>query len=334
MSPIQIIVVLLQHENPPSLSTMLKCAGHFFSMTTKASFDKSYKSPEESIEILKSRGLIVSDENKARHYLSHIGYYRLSAYMYPLLCMPKEQHIFKEGASFDKIMMLYRFDKKLRMLLFNEIEKIEVAIRSLIVNIGCSMSKDPFWITDFNNFANKTRFDKTVHLIDEELKHTKEEFISHFKKTYSNQYPPAWMLMEILPFGVVTNIYANIKDNKIKKRISQSFGLQVAPFESWLTIVAVTRNSCGHHARIWNRVFSIRATMPNKMSRPWLKLKRDPLRVYFDMCIIKYFLDVVSPGNDMLDKMLSLFSDYPEIDLKALGFPAGDWQAEPLWIGR
>ena len=166
MSPIQIIVVLLQHENPPSLSTMLKCAGHFFSMTTKASFDKSYKSPEESIEILKSRGLIVSDENKARHYLSHIGYYRLSAYMYPLLCMPKEQHIFKEGASFDKIMMLYRFDKKLRMLLFNEIEKIEVAIRSLIVNIGCSMSKDPFWITDFNNFANKTRFDKTVHLID------------------------------------------------------------------------------------------------------------------------------------------------------------------------
>lgn len=303
-------------------------------MTTKASFDKSYKSPEESIEILKSRGLIVSDENKARHYLSHIGYYRLSAYMYPLLCMPKEQHIFKEGASFDKIMMLYRFDKKLRMLLFNEIEKIEVAIRSLIVNIGCSMSKDSFWITDFNNFANKTRFDKTVHLIDEELKHTKEEFISHFKETYSNQYPPAWMLMEILPFGVVTNIYANIKDNKIKKRISQSFGLQVAPFESWLTIVAVTRNSCGHHARIWNRVFSIRATMPNKMSRPWLKLKTDPLRVYFDMCIIKYFLDVVSPGNDMLDKMLSLFSDYPEIDLKALGFPAGDWQAEPLWIGR
>ena len=64
--------------------------------------------------------------------------------------------------------------------------------------------------------------------------------------------------MEILPFGVVTNIFANIKNKKLKKRISQSFDLQVAPFESWLTIVAVTRNSCGHHARIWNRVFSIR----------------------------------------------------------------------------
>ena len=137
--------------------------------------------------------------------------------------------------------------------------------------------------------------------------------------------------MEVLPFGVVTNIYANIKNKKLKKRISQSFDLQVAPFESWLTIVAVTRNSCGHHSRIWNRVFSIRATNPVRMSRPWLLLETDPLRVYFDMCIIKYFLNIISPGNDMLSKMLSLFAEYPEVDLRALGFPSGGWQDEPLW---
>ena len=140
--------------------------------------------------------------------------------------------------------------------------------------------------------------------------------------------------MEILPFGVVTNIFANIKNKKLKKRISQSFDLQVAPFESWLTIVAVTRNSCGHHARIWNRVFSIRATIPVRMNRPWLLLQTDPLRVYFDMCIIKYFLNIISPGNDMLDKMQALFTEYPEVDLGALGFPSGNWQDEPLWSTR
>ena len=137
--------------------------------------------------------------------------------------------------------------------------------------------------------------------------------------------------MEVLPFGVVTNIYANIKNKKLKKRISQSFDLQVAPFESWLTIVAVTRNSCGHHSRIWNRVFSIRETIPVRMTRPWLLLKTDPLRVYFDMCIIKYFLDIISPSNDMLSNMQSLFAEYPEVDLRALGFPSGNWQDEPLW---
>ena len=170
-----------------------------------------------------------------------------------------------------------------------------------------------------------------VFLIEEELNRSKEDFVTHFKEIYSNPYPPAWILMEILPFGVVTNIYANIKNKKLKKRISQSFDLQVAPFESWLTIVAVTRNSCGHHSRIWNRVFSIRATIPVRMTRPWLLLKTDPLRVYFDMCIIKYFLDIISPSNDMLSKMQSLFAEYPEVDLRALGFPSGNWQDEPLW---
>ena len=78
----------------------------------------------------------ITDEEKAVHYLSHIGYYRLSAYMYPLLSIPKEQHLFKQGVTFGRVMMLYRFDKKLRLLLFNEIEKIEVAVRCAIVNFG------------------------------------------------------------------------------------------------------------------------------------------------------------------------------------------------------
>ena len=42
------------------------------------------------------------------------------------------------------------------------------------------------------------------------------------------------------------------------------------------------------------------------------------------------FLDIISPNNDMLGKMHTLFSNYPEIDLAALGFPNG-WESEPLW---
>ena len=70
--------------------------------------------------------------------------------------------------------------------------------------------------------------------------------------------------------------------------------------------------------------------MPIRMSRPWITLPTDPLKVYFDMCIIKYFLDIISPNNDMLDKMNKLFAAFPEIDKVALGFPVG-WENEPLW---
>ena len=152
--------------------------------------------------------------------MEHIGYYRLSAYMYPLLKMPKERHIYKPDATFSKVMMLYRFDKKLRLLLFNDLEKIEIAVRSAIVNIGSSMTGAPFWITDSANFVSSPKFQKTIDLIDHELRKSKEEFIIHFKETYSDPYPPAWIVSEILPFGIITNIYSNIKDKKIKKRIS------------------------------------------------------------------------------------------------------------------
>ena len=214
--------------------------------------------------------------------------------------------------------------------LFNELEKIEVAIRSAIVNIGSSITGNPFWMTDSANFVNSSKFHKTMNLINQELYKSKEDFIIHFKKTYSDPYPPAWILSEVLPFGIITNIYNNIKDKKIKKKISQSFGLQIAPFQSWLTIVTLTRNTCCHHSRVWNKQNTIRPMSPKKMTYPWITLQTDPLRVYYNICIIKYFLDIISPNNDMLQKMKILFANYPEIDLNALGFPQ-EWESEPLW---
>jgi len=293
-------------------------------------FSKVYKNPQNLVSLLISRGLFVSDIQKAKHCLENIGYYRLSAYMYPLLSFPKEQHIYKKGASFNRVMMLYRFDKKLRLFMFNEIEKIEVAVRSTIVKVGSEMTDNPFWMTDAFYFSNLGKFSKTMELIDNELRKSREDFIVHFKSTYSNPYPPAWILSEILPFGLITNIYSNIKNKKIKKHIAQTFGLQIDPFESWLTIITLTRNACCHHARVWNKQNTIRATIPNRMIHPWISLPTDPLRIYFNICIIKYFIDIISPDNDMLAKLRWLFVDFPEIDTNALGFPKG-WETEPLW---
>ena len=299
-------------------------------MATTIPFTKTYTSPAHLVQLLKARGLSIHNNQKAEHYLQYIGYYRLSAYMYPLLNALKSQHQFKPKASFGKVMMLYRFDKKLRLLIFNEIEKIEVAVRSAIVNIGSKMTGNPFWMTDCANFTNQARFSKTLKLIEDEYSHSREDFILHFKETYSNPYPPSWILSEILPFGVMTNIYANIKDKKIKKRIAQSFGLQAIPFESWLTIVALIRNSCCHHARVWNKQNTIRPTMPNVVPLPWITLRSDPLRIYFNLCIIKYFLNTISSGNDMKEKVQTLLTSFSEVDVSAMGFPAG-WEEEPLW---
>ena len=299
-------------------------------MANRVPFHKTYTNSHDLVNLLQSRGLAVADPANAERYLEYIGYYRLSAYMYPLLQIPKELHQYKQGTTFGQVMTLYRFDKKLRLFIFNEIEKIEVAVRSAIVNTGSELTGNPFWMTDEVNFTNHSKFVYTMTLIDAEISRSREDFIVHFKQAYSDPYPPAWILAEVLPFGVMTNIYSNIKLPRLKKGIAQKFGLQVAPFESWLTIVTLTRNSCCHHARVWNKQNTIRPMLPNRMSGAWLTLHTDPLRIYFNLCIIKYFLDVISPQNDMSDKLLRLLSDYPSIDLNAMGFPKG-WQQEPLW---
>ena len=246
--------------------------------------------------------------------------------------MPKEQHRYKPNTTFDQVMMLYRFDKKLRLLIFNEIEKIEVAVRSTIVNVGCEMTGNPFWMTDGSNFIDARKFRHTTDLIDAELHRSREDFIVHYKQTYSDAYPPAWILAEVLPFGVMTNILSNIKAARIKKCIARKFGLQIAPFESWLTIVALTRNSCCHHARVWNKQNTIRPMWPHRMTGNWITLPTDELRIYFNLCIIKYFLNIISPQNDMKAKLDALLANHPNIDTTAMGFPRG-WENELLWQG-
>jgi abortive infection bacteriophage resistance protein len=298
---------------------------------THRTYNKTYSSPRQIATILKDRGLIIDNLERAEQYLKNIGYYRLSAYLYPLLALPKENKKFKEGASFDQGLMLYRFDRKLRLLIFNQIEKIEIAIRSAIINITCHELGDAFWITNSKYFADKTKFENSIIKIRTEYNRSQEDFILHFKSSYSNEFPPAWILAEILPFGVLTSIYNNLANFHIRKKIAKAFGLHLPVFISWLTIITVTRNSCCHHARIWNREWSLRARSMNKMDRPWISNSVKQGRIFFTLCVIKYFANIIVPNNDLKDKLARLLTDFPNIDIRAMGFP-DNWDSESPWI--
>lgn len=167
----------------------------------KRNFGKDYKTPRELVTLLKNRGLIINDRQKAQLYLESIGYYRLSAYMHPLLKTPKTLHQYKEGATFSKVVMLYRFDKKLRLLLFNEIEKIEIAVREAVMNMTAEQTGDIYWLTNPSYFHNQAIFNNSMTMLTKEYEHSTEDFIEHFKRTYTEPFPPAWILGELLPMG-------------------------------------------------------------------------------------------------------------------------------------
>ena len=293
-------------------------------------FDQSYTSPESIIGILYERGLNIDDQFLAVDILRNVGYYRFSAYLYPFLTLPKERHLFKQGSRFSRAWELYRFDKKLRMLLFNEIEKIEVALRSTVANMVAEETGNIFWMTDGSLFANEDKFRKTMALVDKELKGSKEDFIKHFKNKYSNDYPPAWMLVEILPLGIVTRIYDNLADNALRKKIAAQFLLPVPVFSSWITIITLVRNTCCHHSRVWNKENAITPMLLKKTPYRWISKQISPNRTFYDVCILKWFIDIISPENDMKGHLKNLLSDFPHVDIAAMGFPK-NWEEEALW---
>ena len=294
-------------------------------------FEKSYTATNVIVGILQERGLNVDNREQAADILKNVGYYRFSAYLYPFLTQPKENHLFKQGSRFSSAWSLYRFDKKLRIFLFNEIEKIEVALRSTIANMVSEETSNIFWMTDASMFANEDKYRRTMALVDKELKSSKEDFIKHFKEKYSNDYPPAWMLVEILPLGLVTRIYENLADNALRKKIAARFSLPVPVFSSWITIITLTRNSCCHHSRVWNKENAILPMLIKKQKRPWITTAISPNRIFYNICILKWFVDIISPGNDMKMHLKKLLSDFPYVDIAAMGF-SKNWEEEPLFF--
>lgn len=283
------------------------------------------------MHLLRQRGMIINDANKAGDYLMNIGYHRLSAYIFPFYKSPKSDLELKEGTTFEQILTLYRFDKKLRILLFNEIEKIEVAIRSVLSNIGCQELNDKYWITKPEYFANMDKFTHTSALIEKELAASKEDYIEDFRRNYVEAYPPAWMITEVLSFGNLNYIYSNIASNRLMKRVAGYFGLKPQAFISWLTVLANLRNMCCHHARVWNRDFMLTPAEPRKISSAWIDTSMiDKKRIFYRLCIIRYILSFVSPKNNFNDKLSDLLNRFPSIDIAAMGF-IKSWKREPLW---
>ena len=220
--------------------------------------------------------------------------------------------------------MLWLYKQGQQFFLFYESADLPIALW-----IFCSLLFLSFYYT------NNDKFQKTLSLIDKELQTTREEFIKHFRNTYIDPYPPSWMLSEILPFGVLTRVYENIANNQTRKNIARNFGLNVPVFTSWLTIIAVTRNACCHHARLWNISLDITPSKYyNKTPKVWLTKDEvdnaQSTRLYYTLCLILYLLQTVNPRTKFKIHFKKLLSDYPDVNVGYMGFPNG-WERHPLW---
>lgn len=303
-------------------------------------FRKPAISLPDQLHRLERGGLKVSDSSNALIQLENIGYYRLSAYSYPFrIGSPRDQ--FKGGTTLEQIIRVYDFDRELRLLVTDALERVEIGIRSRLVNQTCIHHSNPHWFMDGAHFHpkfNHRAFLKKVerHLdiqVDQVTKQRifpqdhPETFIEHYYQKYGDPYlPPFWMTAEVLTLGSLSHLYQGIGESGLKREIADPFGVPAKILASWLHSIAHLRNTCAHHGRLWNRKFSISPPRAKKHQG----VLHHPHRFEGQAVVLVDLLDVCSPGHPWRARLQDLLKQFPEIDPQAMGFPL-HWQNLPFW---
>ena len=139
-------------------------------------YSKPALSITEQVELLESRGLTVTDKEKAENYLSNISYYRFSAYLLPFQQRNSEEHNFNYGVTFENVLDLNLFDRELRLLVFDIIERLARAFRTQII-YQYSHDNSAWWYEDSAHFTNNYHYSRNLARIDEEIERRSEVFI-------------------------------------------------------------------------------------------------------------------------------------------------------------
>lgn len=287
---------------------------------------------EQQIKLLSEQGLIIDDNAVAEHVLATVGYYRLSGYLLPF----KEDHnshgrrSFKPEITFSKVWSHYQFDRELRLLIMDAIEKIEVAFRAAITNVT-SLKFDPFWYADKTYHRDVKPYNLLMRNIDKIIKDKHTIFIRHYLEKYDHPpYPPLWMIIETLSFGVCSKLFKNIKKVSIRKEIAAIFGQSTTILESWIQTLTFVRNICAHHARLWNQ-WLVSAPLIPKKSPLHNEMQSKNRHVIVVVYILTNLLKTIYPENLWLQKIYSLLEQYDEIiNYQGMGFDS-DWLNETIW---
>lgn len=311
---------------------MLKSAGYSFP-GAGMSYDKPARTYAEQLEILKSRGLAVGDPTLALHCLEHFNYYRISAYRFPLSIQGNPDR-FLPGATFEQLWGLYCFDRQLRLLVTEALKRLEVSVRAHWAYVlghahGAQAYEMPAVFMDVRRHTN------SLSKLDEELGRSHEVFVSHFQKKYGMSRPPIWAVCEIMSFGLLSRFYENIAKDRDRKAIANAYQLAPDTLKSLLEHSVYVRNLCAHHARLWNRRFTITLALPRHQPQSVVS-SLHPAKdrhLYNTLVLLAHVVDIVEPQNHWAHRLLALIRCQTLPVTEHMGFPS-DWESRPIWANR
>ncbi|MEG3615715.1 Abi family protein [Isoptericola haloaureus] len=313
-------------------------------------YDKPALDHDELVDRKIGRGLVVPDRDRTRRYLRHIGYYRFSPYLIPFRESPSHEQL-RVGTTFDQVLDLYVFDRKLRLLVMDAIERIEVAVRAALTDAMSLQHGGPFWYLDPEHFADAARHDGLLRHVQkscrEQLREgedapsgelTHASALEHYLTTYGEpELPPSWLVVESLTLGQLDKVIGNLRRPADVKRIARPLGLTAPVLVSWLRTYVRVRNICAHHGRLWNVGLGVYPAIPKPTTVTWLgdaetftDAPDRRKRLYPVLVSLQSVLSTISPRSSWAQRLSDLLDAHPRVPLRGMGIPA-EWRDDPFW---
>jgi len=306
---------------------------------------KPWKSYEDQLEMLISRGMAVANRAIALDYLERIGYYRLSGYWYPFrersgdCCIlssgnqkkknKKTQTLaldsFKPGVTFQHAVQLYVFDKQLRLLALDALERIEIALRvDLSHTLGrldqFAYLKPELFHDDFSQRIDQetgvTKLHTWLGKHGQLINRSKEEFVRHNKDRYG--LPLAiWVACEVWDFGTMSTLFSGMRESE-QDAIASQYGISNGRvFASWLRSLNYLRNVSAHHSRLWNRNMVDQPKLPAVSEVAWVApfVSDDHARArcFLLLRIARHLIQEINPGSTWPARMKQHIQGFPHL---------------------
>ncbi|MDO5296386.1 MAG: Abi family protein [bacterium] len=287
---------------------------------------KPFLTIDEQIELLRSRGLTIDDENAAKRFLSEHNYYRVSGYSLTL----RHNNQSFESASFQNIIDIYNFDHELRHILLTFIEIIEVRIKSVYAYEFAQLYGPLGYLNDCH-FTNTKEYGIIIKKVEE----LKKSRVSHeaFLKHYINELKqdlPLWAYVELLTISDISILYS-ISDKICRRNIAAAFNLTnnkgADILAHYLHSMTIIRNLCAHGSRLFNRLFEQKPSLNRKEQALLIKDKDgiiDNSHLYGFILVMKRLLSE-NQFSDMKEKIIDLTIKIPFVRMDYYGF-RNDWQ--------
>lgn len=297
---------------------------------------KPFKSYQELLNLLEMRGMYIEDHERAKRKLEQIGYYRLSGFWYPCrkfseVQSEKRLDDFSVGTSFHEVFSLYLFDKRLRLLLLDALERVEIYVRAIVAH---ELSKtDPLAYKNPRKFINPNFIDsqkigKNWDALEKEIKkhieRSKEDFVLHHLQ--KKLEIPFWAVVETWDFGLLSKYYGVLKERyaiEVCKRISPELHPRV--LKNWLYNLNIIRNRCAHHSRIWNRSTNTSLLqIDNDYFRAADFLPHSPTRLCGIITVLWFLVRNIGRNSKWLELVAKEVENMPKppfCSQTAMGFP-------------